>query len=258
MKFCSNCGKQMNDNERFCPACGTDSAAGQPQPQVQPQPQPAAQPVYTYAAQPGQQPVQNNVQNPYGQPVYATANQAPAKAPSKLNKKLPLFAAGAVVVALLLVFFFRSVVGSGSITMKGAVKAYSNAIEAQSGKKMLNATMSRPLLKAAMESGDMTKKEVIEELDSVYDDSDITIKIKNVRITDKEKMDKDDVKDLNTTIKDKTDVNPHIKKVYQVEVKYQQRYKYSGEDWTDWEKKTDTIYVYKSNGNWYVLPSSIL
>lgn len=30
MKFCSNCGKQMNDDERFCQACGADSAA-QPQ-----------------------------------------------------------------------------------------------------------------------------------------------------------------------------------------------------------------------------------
>ena len=56
---------------------------------------------------------------------------------------------------------------------------------------------------------------------------------------------------------EETGVNPHIKKVYQVEVKYKQRYKYTGDDWTDWDKKTDTLYVYKSNGNWYVFPSSI-
>ncbi|MDD6234784.1 MAG: zinc-ribbon domain-containing protein [Lachnospiraceae bacterium] len=249
MKFCSNCGKQMNDDERFCQACGADSAA---------QPQQQAQPTYTYAAPAGQQPTaSNNAQNPYGQPVYAAGNQTPQTKPSKLNKMLPVYAIGAVLVALLLVFFFRSVVGSGSLTMKGAVKSYSKAIEAQSGKKMLNATMSRPLIKAIIKGEDMTKKDIIEELDSVYDDSDMKIKIKDIRITDKEKMDKDDVKEFNEGIKDETGVNPHIKKVYQVEVKYKQRYKYSGEDWTDWDKKTDTVYVYKSNGNWYVFPSSI-
>ena len=68
---------------------------------------------------------------------------------------------------------------------------------------------------------------------------------------------KEDVKEFNEGIKDETGVNPHIKKVYQVEVKYKQRYKYTGDDWTDWDKKTDTLYVYKSNGNWYVFPSSI-
>ena len=141
--------------------------------------------------------------------------------------------------------------------MKGAVKSYGKAIEAQSGKKMLNATMSGPLIKAVKKGEDMTKKDIIEELDSIYDDSDVKIKIKDIRITDKEKMDKEDVKEFNEGIKDETGVNPHIRKVYQVEVKYKQRYKYTGDDWTDWDKKTDTLYVYKSNGNWYVFPSSI-
>lgn len=257
MKFCSNCGKQMNDDERFCQACGADSAA---QPQQAAQSQQAAQPTYTYtyAAPAGQQTTSNNAQNPYGQPVYAAGNQTAQTKPAKFNNKmLPVYAAAAVLVILLIVFFFRSVVGSGSLTMKGAVKSYGKAIEAQSGKKMLNATMSGPLIKAVKEGEDMTKKDIIEELDSIYDDSDMKIKIKDIRITDKEKMDKEDVKEFNEGIKDETGVNPHIKKVYQVEVKYKQRYKYTGDDWTDWDKKTDTLYVYKSNGNWYVFPSSI-
>ena len=272
MKFCSNCGKQMNDDERFCQACGADSAA---------QPQQAAQPTYTYAAPAGQQTTSNNAQNPYGQPVYAAGNQTKSFAPDWIdstygqpvyaagnqtaqtkpakfnNKMLPVYAAAAVLVILLIVFFFRSVVGSGSLTMKGAVKAYGKAVEAQSGKKMLNATMSGPLIKAVKKGEDMTKKDIIEEFDSIYDDSDVKIKIKDIRITDKEKMDKEDVKEFNEGIKDETGVNPHIRKVYQVEVKYKQRYKYTGDDWTDWDKKTDTLYVYKSNGNWYVFPSSI-
>lgn len=258
MKFCSNCGKQMNDDERFCQACGADSAA---QPQQVAQPQQAAQPqqpTYTYAAPAGQQTTSGNAQNPYGQPVYAAGNQTAQTKPAKFNNKmLPVYAAAAVLVILLIVFFFRSVVGSGSLTMKGAVKSYGKAIEAQSGKKMLNATMSGPLIKAVKKGEDMTKKDIIEEFDSIYDDSDVKIKIKDIRITDKEKMDKEDVKEFNEGIKDETGVNPHIRKVYQVEVKYKQRYKYTGDDWTDWDKKTDTLYVYKSNGNWYVFPSSI-
>ena len=33
MKFCENCGAQMQDNERFCPQCGRDTVAAQQQPQ---------------------------------------------------------------------------------------------------------------------------------------------------------------------------------------------------------------------------------
>lgn len=38
MHFCSNCGKQVEDNLQFCPSCGSKQVpAGAPQPQPQPQ-----------------------------------------------------------------------------------------------------------------------------------------------------------------------------------------------------------------------------
>ena len=61
MKFCSQCGNQLNDAAQFCPKCGnqvaTVSNGTQPQPQYVQQPQPATQPQVQYA-QPGiQKPV---------------------------------------------------------------------------------------------------------------------------------------------------------------------------------------------------------
>lgn len=69
MKYCSNCGAQMQDNERFCAQCGTDNAAAQqPQQQAQ-QPQYQAQQPQYQAQQPqyqAQQP-QYQAQQPYQQ-----------------------------------------------------------------------------------------------------------------------------------------------------------------------------------------------
>ena len=53
MKYCSNCGTQLNDDARFCHACGQPQAVD-PNPQAQPQPQP--QPEFTPQPQPVNQP----------------------------------------------------------------------------------------------------------------------------------------------------------------------------------------------------------
>lgn len=67
MKYCNNCGAQMQDTERFCPQCGADnSAAQQPYQQAQ-QPQYQAQQPYQQAQQPqyqAQQPYQQNQAQP--------------------------------------------------------------------------------------------------------------------------------------------------------------------------------------------------
>lgn len=56
MKFCSQCGNQLNDAAQFCPKCGNQVAAvsNGPQPQTQyvQQPQPAPQPQVQYVQQP--------------------------------------------------------------------------------------------------------------------------------------------------------------------------------------------------------------
>ena len=252
MKFCGNCGTQMNDEERFCPACGADTIgaqnAGQ---QQQGAAQPYSQPMYTYDTA-GQQ---QNVNQPYSQPVYGQQPTA-SPVPANIMKKLPIIAAAAVVVVILAIFFFRCVVGSGSLTMKGAVNNYYKAVETGKGKKIVDACLSNPMLNAICEEEDMTRMEVRKELEADYDEYSVKIDYRKIKIEDKEKYDKEDVKELNEDCKDSTDINPHIKKMYEVEVSYEYRY-YSFGEWSDWQERTETITTYKSNGNWYVLPDSI-
>ena len=75
MKYCTNCGTQLEGNESFCPNCGTPvnaQPAPQPAPQqqtvyAQPAPQPAPQ-TQTVYAQPAPQPAPQ-VQTVYAQPA---------------------------------------------------------------------------------------------------------------------------------------------------------------------------------------------
>lgn len=302
MKFCSNCGNQMNDDERFCTACGTDSqqdvnSARQQQDAQQSQMytsetsgQQGAQQNYTYGA--GQQSTQQNYtygagqqgtqqsytygagqqgtqQNytygagqqsaqqtytygagqQYGQPVYGSG---PKASNNKILKKLPVFAVAAVVVVVGLVFLFRCVVGSGSLTMKGAVKDYFKAVENGDGRKIMNATLSNPMIKVVKESEDLTKKDIIDSLEVDYDTYGMKVDYRNIEIEDKEKWDKDEVDEFNESCKDGSGIDPHVKKVYDIEVSYEYRYSYDGE-WGDWSEESIDLSAYKSNGNWYVI-----
>jgi len=60
MKYCTNCGTQLEDNVSFCPNCGTPAKASQPAQQEQ-------QPAQQAAQQPEQQPQQT--QTIYAQPA---------------------------------------------------------------------------------------------------------------------------------------------------------------------------------------------
>ena len=250
MKFCSNCGTQLEDSVKFCSACGfrqPDNAVQQNEPV------PSDMPKYT-SPYSSSAPAANN--STYSAPVNNTPseNTAVAKAKGFIQGKIWLIPVAAVAVIFLVwftVFFFRSVVGSGSLTMNGAVKAYYEAYEAKDGKKLVDATLSNSMLKALKESEDMTKKEIIEEYDDIFDtySSSYQFKFKNIKITDKEKYDRSDIKDLIEDIEDETDVRVSIQKAYEVEVSFKQWNNYT-EEWT----KTDaTLVVYKSAGNWYVL-----
>lgn len=240
MKFCSNCGTQLEDATKFCGSCGTKQPEVQPQPQVQPQ--------YTYA-------------QPYGAPQAA---QATAPSENKLKKLvkgkvwlIPVAAVASVVLIWFIVFFFRSIVGSGSVTMKGAIKAYYSAQSDMDAKKYINATMSNTMLKAIKESEDMTKRELIEDLQDTYDlkeewyGDDYEVKYRRIKIEDREYYDRDDVKDVIEEIEDETDVKVSIQKICEVEVSYE-RWDYSEEEWEDGEA---TLTLYKSAGNWYVMPN---
>ncbi len=64
--FCPNCGAQISENDKFCPACGFAVASAQPEPEAQPDPQPE----YTEPQQESQQ-AYAEPQSAYVPPTYA-------------------------------------------------------------------------------------------------------------------------------------------------------------------------------------------
>lgn len=244
MKFCSNCGTQLEDANKFCGICGAKQPDVQPQPQIQPQVQPQPQ---AYA-------------QPYGAPQAAPAAPSENKLKKLLKGKvwiIPVAAVASIFLIWFIVFFFRSMVGSGSVTMKGAVKAYYDAEADMNAKKYVNATMSNSMLKAFKESQDMTKKELVEQIEEMYEyreawyGEDYEVKYRRIKIEDKEYYDRDDVKDMVEEIKDETDVKVSIQKICEVEISYE-RWDSNSEEWEDGEA---TLTLYKSAGNWYVMPN---
>lgn len=246
MKFCSKCGAQLEDSVKFCGTCGAAQEVAQSSAQSATE----TQANYTY-----EQPVNNNQPIPGGESLIEKGK--------KLTQGkvwlIPVAAVAVIFLTWFVIFFFRTVVGSGSATMKGAVNAYYKAMQKMDGKALVNATMSNSMLKAMKESEDMTKREIIEELDENFEDmqdlyedwydEDYKVKYKNIKIKDKDKYDRDDIKDIVEEIEDETDVKVSIQQIYEVEVSYR--------EWDcieeEWNKEEATLILYKSAGNWYVM-----
>lgn len=91
MKFCTNCGAQIQPNSRFCVSCGTPVAQQPQQPRqpAQPQYQQPAQPQYQQPAQPQyQQPAQPQYQQPV-QPQYQQPAQPQYQQPAQPQYQQP-------------------------------------------------------------------------------------------------------------------------------------------------------------------------
>ena len=230
--FCNNCGTQFPDDTAFCPNCGA-AAAG-------------------------------------AAPADAT-NDAPA-APAK---KPPIAIIACVLAAILLIVCLASCfTGSAKSVAKKYVKA---SLEGNFSKSLSCSLYSKSVLekmiKAEAKEEDMSVKEAYEQLGSLLGEDNIknmngfikaaSKKTKesmkdtygkysvSVKVTDAEKMDKDDLKELKDDIKD-SDFKKYIKaskisKGYEVEVEY----KIKGKD--DDTEGTATVYLVKYGMSWKVV-----
>lgn len=240
MKFCSNCGTQLEDSVKFCGGCGAAQNVAPEQAQNFTYEQPVT----------GAQPAQSN----------GGFNGLIEKGKKITGGKiwlLPVALVAVIFVIWFVVFFFRTIIGSGAVTKKGAIKAYYNAMADMDAKDYINATMSNSMLKAIEEAEDMDKDDLIEEMEDTFDSfedwygDDYEIKFKKIKIEDVDDYDKDDIEDFVDEIEDETDVKVSIQKMCEVEVEYKM-WDYDEEEWV---KEEDTLLLYKSAGNWYVMES---
>lgn len=166
------------------------------------------------------------------------------------NKAVAVLIAAVAVVLVILIVLFNLLFGGG---YKQPVDNMMKAIETGKG-KYLYKTMPEFLIEYRYE--DEKKSEIYDDLDdslefiidmleSEYgDDIKISYKIK-----DKEKIDKDDLEDLEDSIKDRYDEKVRVSKGYELKIKM----KIKGDD--DKDEDTTTIKVYKIDGDWCLMDS---
>lgn len=292
MKFCTKCGKQMNDGDRFCPACGTPQTSGAPaqsewsraeasavfsagrpdrydasdaaRPVCSYDASEGARPVYSYDTSDGDRPMYTyDTQNVGGELLDLYAQPAPSdgdgsgvrKTKRPLGRRLiPVFGAAAAVLVLLIVFLVRSAAGGGSITKNGAVKAYYKALQTQDGRDLFNATISDSMLKALKEQSGFTKKQLISLLEaSMRSSSSVSNRYRHIEIEDADRLDRDDVEQYIDEMEEQTGTTLKISSIYRVEVGYEVWNSY----YEEWTEGSDRLMLYKSAGKWYVLPDSV-
>ena len=168
---------------------------------------------------------------------------------TKKKSFIPLIAA--VVVVLLVVIVIFNLLFSGGY--KQPVDNMIKAIETGKG-KYLYKTMPDFLIEYRYD--DEKKSEIIDDLDDsleyvvemLEDEYGDDIKV-SYKIKDKEKIDKDDLEDLEDDIKDTYDEKVKVSKGYELKIEM----KIKGDD--DKEKDTTKIKVYKIDGNWCLMDS---
>lgn len=120
MKFCTNCGAQLNEDSKFCTSCGTPVKTEEPKAEA---PKPAEPVQYTAPAQPVE-PVQ------YTAPA-KPAGTAPAAPKKKMNLKVPIIlgSIGLVLIIGIIVFFtvFFPELVAKHVKMSDFVKAKFNS-----------------------------------------------------------------------------------------------------------------------------------
>ena len=252
MKNCVNCGAALDDWAASCHICGS----------AQPQMNYGQQPQMGYGQQPqmnyGQQPQMNYGQQPqmgYNQP-YGQVAQAPKSA----NKKviiIVLIIALLVVVGVILAVVFAGKGGSKKDSDKfkngskqEVLETYYNAMVDEDAEMVVACMYTDDLLDALLDSEDMSRDELYDEVESMYFESLYADwdEVKNIEITDEEELDDSEVEYFNEVFADEYDYDCNIKEMYVYDIDYE----YYDGYYESWEEDTDTLLLFKMDGGWYV------
>lgn len=210
--FCGKCGAKNDDSAVFCAECGNRIAAAQP-----------------------------------AAPAAPATTEAPATATGSKpgftlnNRNIGIIAVAAVAaLALIIGCFFIF----GGRSYKDVVKDYFKATEKADAKLMME-LLPDDLIKYVMKEEDMTRKEMVEDLqDSLdmihryYDDVKISYEI-----TDTDDFDKDDLEDIKEDYKE---IGVKVKDAMVVEVEVTME--------LDGNERTTTqeLTLIKVGGSWYL------
>ena len=171
------------------------------------------------------------------------------------NKKIVIIAAAAVVALILIFNIIGGIAGHGKQSPKAVVKAYVNAVEKQSGKKMYK-LIDKKIIKYIKDENDIDKEDMIEQLDDVMEYSGEALenqvgKVKSIKVKFKKvkKLKGSKLEDKQEEYEDEYDI-----KVSQV-ARVEGTIKVKGKD--DDVEEDFTMYVYKRAGKWYLDFSSI-
>mgnify|MGYP004577510327 FL=1 len=171
------------------------------------------------------------------------------------NKKIVLIAAAAVVALILIFNIIGGIASHGKQSPKAVIKAYVNAVEKQSGKKMYK-LIDKKIIKYIKDENDIDKEDMIEKLDDVMEYSGEALenqvgKVKSIKVKFKKvkKLKGSKLEDKKEDYEDDYDIK--VSQVARVEATI----KVKGKD--DDVEEDITMYVYKRAGKWYLDFSSI-
>ena len=171
------------------------------------------------------------------------------------NKKIVLIAAAAVVALILIFNIIGGIASHGKQSPKAVIKAYVNAVEKQSGKKMYK-LIDKKIIKYIKDENDIDKEDMIEQLDDVMEYSGEALenqvgKVKSIKVKFKKvkKLKGSKLEDKKEDYEDDYDIK--VSQVARVEATI----KVKGKD--DDVEEDITMYVYKRAGKWYLDFSSI-
>jgi hypothetical protein len=171
------------------------------------------------------------------------------------NKKIVIIAAAAVVALILIFNIIGGIASHGKQSPKAVIKAYVNAVEKQSGKKMYK-LIDKKIIKYIKDENDIDKEDMIEQLDDVMEYSGEALenqvgKVKSIKVKFKKikKLKGSKLEDKQEDYEDEYDIK--VSQVARVEATI----KVKGKD--DNVEEDITMYVYKRAGKWYLDFSSI-
>ena len=173
------------------------------------------------------------------------------------KKTIIIIASAAGVLMILLILLIGSLSMRGAASYKGAVKKMMNSMASGNAKKTVHVMFTRKMEKALdqeLKDGDleyMGYDSTVDFIEDVFEDElEDGVKIRDVDISDKDKMTKKQIRDFEEDIEDDMGIKVNVSQAYELEIEYEYREK-GDKKWTDDEMD---VTAYKVGGRWYIFP----